>query len=317
MKARANATIYWPGMINNIRSTRYNCKHSNEIAPSQPREPLVTTPSPDWPFQLICADYFELNNLSYLAIVDQFNGWLNIYNFKPGCSISNTLISTCHSLFSAYGAPEEISGGPQFMSIEFQNFLHQWVVRHRQSSANYPQSNGQAELGVKAAKRLIIDNTKSYGSLDNNKAAQAIMQYRSTPLPYIYLSPAQILLHHQLRDHIPANPVHYELYKDWIISANQREKALAQRKENFAKQYNVSTCQPPEVPIDTTVAIQEPNLKGYLRWVKTGILVEILPHCHVCMYVKFICSWLKNEITVYNKQYAKNVMQSSSPKKTD
>ena len=67
MKARANATIYWPGIINNIRSTRYNCKHCNEIAPSQPREP----PNPDWPFQLICADYFELNNHSYLAIVNQ------------------------------------------------------------------------------------------------------------------------------------------------------------------------------------------------------------------------------------------------------
>ena len=114
MKARANTTIYWPGMINNIRSTRYNCKHCNEIAPSQPKEPLMATPSPDWPFQLICADYFELNNHSYLAIVDRFSGWLNIYHFKPGCSTNNTLISTCRSLFIAYGAPEEIStdGGP-------------------------------------------------------------------------------------------------------------------------------------------------------------------------------------------------------------
>ena len=197
MKARANATIYWPGMINNICSTKYNCKHGNEIAPSQTREPLMATPSPDWPFQLICADYFELNNHSYLAIVDRFSGWLNIYHFKPGCSTNNTLISTCRSLFIAYGAPEEIStvGGPQFMSNEFQNFLHQWGVRHRRSSANYPQSNGRAELGVKAAKQLIIDNTKSDGSLDNNKAAQAIIQYRNTPLPYINLSPAQILFH--------------------------------------------------------------------------------------------------------------------------
>ena len=70
MKARANATIYWPGMINNIGSTSYNCKHCNEIAPGQPRKPLMATPSPDWPFQLIFADYFELNNHSYLAIVD-------------------------------------------------------------------------------------------------------------------------------------------------------------------------------------------------------------------------------------------------------
>ena len=61
------------------------------------------------------------------------------------------------------------------------------------------------------------------------------MEYRNTPLPYINLSPAQILLHCQIRDHIPANPVHYKLHKDWIISANQSEKPLAQRNENIAK----------------------------------------------------------------------------------
>ena len=104
------------------------------------------------------------------------------------------------------------------------------------------------------------------------------MQYRNTPLPYINLSPAQILFYHQLCDHIPANPVHYELHKDWIISANQHEKASAQRNENIAKKYNASTRQLPEVPNGTTVAIQEPNSKGYWRCVKTGIAVEILPH---------------------------------------
>ena len=112
-------------------------------------------------------------------------------------------------------------------------------IRHHQSSTNYHQSNGRAELGVKATKRLIIKN-KSDGSLDNNKEAQAIMQYCNTPLPYIHFSPAQILFHCQLRDHIPANPVHYKLHKDWVISANKCEKVLAQRNENIAKKYNVS-----------------------------------------------------------------------------
>ena len=264
----------------------------------------MATPSPNWPFQLICADYFEQNNHSYLAIVDQFSGWLNIYHFKPGCSINNTLISTCRSLSIACGAPEEIStdGDPQFMSNEFQTFLHQWGVRHRRSSASYPQSNGRAELGVKAAKRLIIDNTKSDGSLDNNKAAQAIMQYRNTPLLDINLSPAQILFHRQLHDHILANLVHYKLHEDWIMSANQREKALAQRNENIAKKYNVSTRQLLEVRIGTTVAIQEPNSKGYRCWVTTGIVVEILPHCQYHVHLDG-----SNRITLRNRRFIKHI----------
>ena len=47
---------------------------------------------------------------------------------------------------------------------------------------------------------------------------------------------------------IPANLVHYKLHKDWIISANQHEKALAQRNENITKKYNVSTHQLPKSP---------------------------------------------------------------------
>ena len=81
----------------------------------------MATTSPDWQFQLICSDYFKLNNNSYPAIIDQLSGCLNIYHFMPGYLISNTLISTCRSLFIAYAAPEEITtdGGPQFMSNEF------------------------------------------------------------------------------------------------------------------------------------------------------------------------------------------------------
>ena len=55
----------------------------------------------------------------------------------------------------------------------------------------------------------------------------------------------------------------YKTHKDWIISANQCEKSLAQRNENIVKKYNVSTRQHPEIPIGMTVAIHKPNLTGY------------------------------------------------------
>ena len=127
--------------------------------------------------------------------------------------------------------------------------------------------------------------------------------YKSaTPLPYINLSPTQILFHCQLRNHIPANPIHYKLHKDWIISANQCEKALAQRNKNIAKKYNVSIRQLPEVHNGTTVAIQEPNSKGYQRWVNTGIVIEILPHCQY--HIRLDGS---NRITLTNKHFIKPI----------
>ena len=42
------------------------------------------------------------------------------------------------------------------MSTAFQNFLTKWGVTHRLSSAEYPESNGRTEMGVKTAKRIMI-----------------------------------------------------------------------------------------------------------------------------------------------------------------
>ena len=41
------------------------------------------------------------------------------------------------------------------------------------------------------------------GGTKNDQAAKALLQYRKTPLPYIKLSLAQLLLHRNLCNHIP------------------------------------------------------------------------------------------------------------------
>ena len=152
-------------------------------------------------------------------------------------------------------------------------FLSNWGVRHRLSSVKYPQSNGRAELAVKAGKRLIHDNTNPNGSLDNDKAARALLQHRNTPIQELGLSPAQILLHRQLRDSIPARPMHYRLHKDWIISAEERERAFAKRNQGIKNSYNEHSLPLSPLNIQTAVQIQD---KG--RWKKTGRVTEVLPN---------------------------------------
>ena len=82
MQARANATIYWPGMNAHIRNTRYTCFHCNERSPSQSQEPILPTPSPDYPFQMVCTDYFEIQGHFYLTYVDRFSGWFSIFHLN-------------------------------------------------------------------------------------------------------------------------------------------------------------------------------------------------------------------------------------------
>jgi histone H3/H4 len=277
MKARANQTVYWPGMDAQMRNFKDSCADCLENSPSQKAEPLMLTPSPEWPFQQICADYFELMNRSYLSIVDRFSAWLCIYHMKSGELTSQALISICRDLFIQYGVAEEISsdGGPQFTAKVFQDFLTAWNVKHRLSSVGYPQSNGRAEAAVKAAKRIIHNNVSPSGSLDNDKVACAILQYRNTPLPDINLSPAQILFHRQLKDGVPAVPSHYALHKEWVLSAKQRESALAARTQKIIENHNKSARELGELSVGTNVVVQSRDQRKK-KWVKSGKIVEVL-----------------------------------------
>ena len=274
MMSRARQSVYWPGMDTDIRSKRYSCHRCNEIAPSQSNEPLVLSPTPDYPFQMICADYFEIALHAYLSIADRFTGWIIVYHF-PEHARSEQLIKTCRKIFEAYGIAEEISsdGGPQFIANRFKMFLEDWGVKHRLSSAFYPQSNGRAENGVKVAKRIVYDNTSRDGSLDNDKAARAILQYRNTPMKDIGLSPAQMLLHRQLRDHIPVNPKLYKPNRSWIISAMDREHAIERRNANDTTRYNSTAHDLPPLVPRTPVTIQTKR-----KWDRSGVVVEVLPN---------------------------------------
>ena len=150
--------------------------------------------------------------------------------------------------------------------------MKDWGVKQRLSSVDYPQSNGRAELGVKASKRIIAQNTSRNGSLNTDKAVRAILQYRNTPLPELGLSPAQLLLHRQLRDSVPSHPKHYRLHKEWVVSAQEREKAYSDRNKLVESRYNQRAHSLQPLSVKSLVRIQE---KG--RWNRTGRIVEVLP----------------------------------------
>ncbi|CAB4033368.1 Transposon Ty3-I Gag-Pol poly [Paramuricea clavata] len=261
MKFRAYQCVYWPGMDRSIQIHRETCQDCIRHAPSHHAEPLVLTPSPSYPFQQVCADYFQIEGHSYLAVVDRFSGWLCNYAFKAHEVNHWTLQHIFRNLFIAYGVSEELStdGGPQFTAEAFQQFLKLWGVNHRLSSASYPQSNGRAEVAVKAAKRIIHNNRSSDGGLNTDTAARAILQYRNTPLPDIELSPAQILLHRQLRDSIPAHPDHYQPHKEWVLTAEEREKALSKRNHILVKNHDATARKLRPLVLGTNVVAQGEN----------------------------------------------------------
>ena len=146
MKARTNETVYWPGMDASIRNYHANCMTCVKHSPSNTREPIIFTPSPEWPFQHIVLDLCYVGHHTYLVCADRLTGWLIIYHLRPNQAKAEKPITICRSLFEKYGAPDEIGskGGPPFWAHQFEKFLTSWDIKHRLSSEAYPQSNGRA-----------------------------------------------------------------------------------------------------------------------------------------------------------------------------
>jgi len=102
-------------------------------------------------------------------------------------------------------------------------------------SANFPQSNGCAEVSVKVTKRLLEENMGEDGDLNTDEVVRALLQQRNTPDRDCRLSPAQVLFGRSLRDAMPqidksttifeSKQVHSQWHQAW----NAKEDAIRSR----------------------------------------------------------------------------------------
>ena len=80
MKARAKDAMLWPAMNTDIQ--RDECETCRQIAPSQAATPPKPLPVPDYPFQMMSADYFKLGGRQYLVMACRYSGWSSVYKAK-------------------------------------------------------------------------------------------------------------------------------------------------------------------------------------------------------------------------------------------
>ena len=169
--------------------------------------------------------------------------------------------------------PQKVAAN--FTSKEIEDWLQRWGIHHRVSSSYYPRSNKRAEVGVKSAKRMIMNNLGPAGSLDSDKIGRALLQHRNCPDPITGLSPAQVVFGRVLRDHLPLQPGHFAVRSEWRLSAELRERALAQR--HLAKHDQLSTGTKQLSPLKTgdTVMVQDMSGQKPGKWTKTGQVIEV------------------------------------------
>ena len=278
MYSRASQSVFWPNMKQDIIAKRLGCKACTVAAPSNPHLPPTEPVQPSYPFSHICMDFFTVEQGNYLEIVDRYSGWLSIFRLVRDDSAN--VIAVLREYFATWGAAEETSsdGASVFTSAECKDFFERWGVRHRVSSAYHARSNKRAEIGVKSAKRLVMENLGPNGSLNTDKLARALMIHRNTPDCTTGLSPAMVVLGRELRDHLPSYRVRYQPRQEWRLEADMREKAYAKRHLKSSEQLTAGSKHLPPLSCGDTVAVQDQsdhNKPG--KWTKSGRVVEVQP----------------------------------------
>lgn len=244
---RATAAIWWPGLNRQIQEMIQNC-HVCAKRTLTPREPMVPTVLPKYPWQKIASDIFMLRSHTYLIIVDYFSRYPEVIQLPR--TTSQTLIETFKRVFARNGIPEELvtDNGPQYTSKEMKEFAASYNFQHTTSSPYYPRDNGLAERTVKTVKALLQQADDPH---------LALLNYRATALPWCGLSPAELLFGRRIRTTIPQ--ITSWLTPEWpYLKAFHKSDELAKRiqKNNYDKRHR---------------ARAQPELKkGTEVWVRTG-----------------------------------------------
>ena len=223
-RARARQSVWWPGLSAHISQLVENCNTCSQHR-AEHREPLLTSPVPERPWQRVGTDLFFWEKKTYLLVVDYFSRYIEIAHLNVASA--NTVIAALKEAFSRHGTPETVmsDNGPQYSCALFRDFATEYGFTHVTSSPRYPQANGEAERAVATVKGLWK------GGGDKTKA---LMTYRATPLGNGY-SPAQLLMGRQLRTSIPQLPA--SLLPRWPNIREFRESEK-RAKENQQRNYN-------------------------------------------------------------------------------
>ena len=212
----------------------------------QPREPLLITPLPDYPWQMVGTDLFELKKVHYVIVIDYFSRYPEV--IKLTSTTSSAAIAALQAVFSRHGIPDVVrsDNGPQYASQEFAQFAHVYGFRHVCSSPKFPQSNGQVERTVQTVKQLLKQRSAPYKSLLN---------YHSTPFPWCGRSPSELLMGRRLRTTVPQTDEYLIPQWSYLPEFREQNKAFKEKqKEDFDRHHRTRKLS--EIPDDTEVSIE-------------------------------------------------------------
>ena len=156
------------------------------------------------------------------------------------------------------------------------------------SSAYHSESNGRAEVCVKAMKRLLRDNIDSRGRLNTDAIMRGMLQLRNTPEADSGLSPAQILFGRTLKDCLPLCPPiprQTTIFDDsspvspvWKDMWSAKENALRQRLATQVESLEAHSHDLKPLVVGDPVRVQNQHGPHSKKWDRTGVIMQVGEH---------------------------------------
>ena len=180
MKALARGYIWWPKIDVDLENVTKSCDKCLQARPNPKLVPLHPWERPGRAWERVHIDFAgPFMNDMFLIVVDAYSKWPEVVRMNT--TTSSATINVLRTIFSRYGYPEQLvsDNGPQFSSLDFNNFLQANGIRHITSAPWHPASNGLAERFVQTFKNAMTA-MRGENSLQANLDKFLIM-YRNTP----------------------------------------------------------------------------------------------------------------------------------------
>lgn len=232
----ARDTMFWPGISQQVRETVERCKACQKFSTNLIKEPMMSSPVPNLPFEIVSMDVCEISlpdygvdKTYYLVTVDHYSDFFEIDELKN--LKASTIVKCCKRNFARHGIPMLVitDNGTHFKNVEFQEFAVNWEFKFATTSPNHPQANGKVEATVGAVKNLLKRAIAS-----DEDIHKALLSWRNTPNK-IGSSPTQRLFSRRTRCNIPFTK---DQLKPQIVS--NVDESIVENKERIKYNFDKS-----------------------------------------------------------------------------
>jgi hypothetical protein len=125
---------------------------------------------------------------------------------------------------------------------------------------------------------MLRENLSTSGNLDTDRFLRALLTYRNTPDRDTGKSPAQVVFGHPIKDFFPVHPQNFQPRPEWLLTAQQREVALARRHTRQGAVLTEHTKVLRPLKMSDIVLVQNQAGRRGKKWDRSDVVVDILDH---------------------------------------